>query len=70
MNKVDENGLNIDPTLCDCGKDYFCPLWTEEWANFYNINLNFLQEVQLISQKYNKPTLLNLAYKVDKGFTI
>ncbi len=28
---VDDEGLNLDPNKCDCGKGEFCPLW-DAWT--------------------------------------
>jgi len=32
---LSEDGKNLDPTKCDCGKGEYCPLWNQEWASYY-----------------------------------
>lgn len=29
------DGYNLDPKKCDCGKGDYCPLWNQEWKEYY-----------------------------------
>lgn len=63
MRYFDEEGCNLDPTKCDCGKGYFCPLWNEEWAELYDVDLEEMTKLQEWAEVHEVPE--NLYRKGD-----
>lgn len=55
---TDEQGCNVDPTKCDCGKGYYCPLWNDEWAEFYGLDLQDMTKLQEWAEVHEKPEVI------------